>query len=101
MHNLIGNAINFSVPNKPSHIIIKSEIGYVKSFDNEKLKPKNKYCRITISDNGIGFGFLVKNIVKKYLKYFNACMAFPSGVLIISLYIDIQLAINLNYTDAE
>ena len=57
MHNLIGNAINFSVPNKPSHIIIKSEIGYVKSFDNEKLKPKNKYCRITISDNGIGFGF--------------------------------------------
>ncbi len=55
MHNLIGNALKFSVPNIPPHIIIKSELGYGIGFDNEKLKPKNKYCHITISDNGIGF----------------------------------------------
>ena len=55
MHNLIGNALKFSVPNTPPHIIIKCEIANGINFNNEKLKPQNKYCHITVSDNGIGF----------------------------------------------
>ena len=55
MHNLIGNALKFSVPNIPPHIKIKSEIALGGNFKNEKLNSQKKYCHITISDNGIGF----------------------------------------------
>jgi signal transduction histidine kinase len=55
MHNLIGNALKFSVHNIPPYIKIKSEIAKGAKFKNEKLNPKNKYCHITVSDNGIGF----------------------------------------------
>lgn len=55
MHNLIGNALKFSVPNTPPYIKIKSEIANGINFNSEKLKPENKYCHITVSDNGIGF----------------------------------------------
>jgi len=55
LHNLIGNALKFSVPNTPPHIKIKSEIVIGKNLNNEKLNPQNKYCHIAISDNGIGF----------------------------------------------
>ena len=55
MHNLIGNALKFSVHNIPPYIKIKSEIAKGAKFNNEKLNPKNKYCHITVSDNGIGF----------------------------------------------
>ena len=55
MHNLIGNALKFSIPNRIPHIQIKSEIAYGQQLNNEKLKSENKYCHITVSDNGIGF----------------------------------------------
>ena len=55
MHNLIGNALKFSVTNTPPHIKIKCNISIGSSFNNSKLKPQNKYCHITVSDNGIGF----------------------------------------------
>ena len=55
MHNLIGNSLKFSNPNQPPIIKIKSEIAKGIKFNNEKLLPQNKYCRITVSDNGIGF----------------------------------------------
>lgn len=55
MHNLISNSLKFSNPEHPPHIQIKSEIGNGIKFNNEKLSPQNKYCHITVSDNGIGF----------------------------------------------
>ncbi len=55
MHNLIGNSLKFSNPEKPPHIQIKSEIANGLKFSNEKLLPQKKYCHISFSDNGIGF----------------------------------------------
>ncbi len=55
MHNLIGNSLKFSVPNQPVHIEIRSQIAKGIKFNNEKLSPQDKYCHISIIDNGIGF----------------------------------------------
>jgi PAS domain S-box-containing protein len=55
LHNLIGNSLKFSIPNNPPHIKIESEIAKGIKFNNDKLLPENKYCHITVSDNGIGF----------------------------------------------
>ena len=55
MYNLIGNALKFSNPDTPPHIIIKSEFGEGSKFNNPKLSPNLKYCHISIMDNGIGF----------------------------------------------
>src|SRR5688572_7035268 len=55
MHNLIGNSLKFSNPNQPPHIKIKSQIAKGIEFNNESLLPQNKYCHISIIDNGIGF----------------------------------------------
>ncbi len=55
LHNLIGNSLKFSNPNHPPLIQIKSEIANGMKLKNEKLSPQNKYCHITVSDNGIGF----------------------------------------------
>lgn len=55
MHNLIENALKFSVLTRPPHIIIKSEIASGKAFSNVRLNPQEMYCHISVSDNGIGF----------------------------------------------
>jgi signal transduction histidine kinase len=55
MYNLISNALKFSQPNIPSHIIIKSRIEKGCKLNNEKLSPEKNYCHITVKDNGIGF----------------------------------------------
>ncbi|MBC7572141.1 MAG: hypothetical protein H7319_20790 [Spirosoma sp.] len=55
MHNLIGNALKFSNPRYTPHIQIKSEIANGITLQNQRLSPQNKYCHITVSDNGIGF----------------------------------------------
>jgi len=55
MHNLIGNALKFSNPHTPPHIIIKSEFAEGSKFNNPKLAPNKQYCHISIMDNGIGF----------------------------------------------
>ena len=62
MQNLIGNALKFSRPGIPPHIIIKSRIsrGIILSEENaalpvDRLSPEKKYSHITVSDNGIGF----------------------------------------------
>ncbi len=53
--NLIGNSLKFSKPDKDPYIKIKSEIALGSKFHIEKLRPEQKYCHISISDNGIGF----------------------------------------------
>ena len=55
MYNLISNALKFSNPDIPSHIIIKSRIVKGSKLNNERLSPEKSYCHITVKDNGIGF----------------------------------------------
>ncbi|AEI51819.1 ATP-binding protein [Runella slithyformis] len=55
MQNLIGNSLKFTMPERPPHIIIKSEIVEGHLLEHDKLAPNKKYCCITVSDNGIGF----------------------------------------------
>ena len=62
MQNLISNALKFSRPKHPPHIIIKSNIIEGSKLKNHNLalpagwvSSEKKYCHITVSDNGIGF----------------------------------------------
>jgi two-component system, chemotaxis family, CheB/CheR fusion protein len=62
MHNIIGNALKFSKPNLPPHITIKSKIingSQLKDREpdapQDRFTPEEKYCHISITDNGIGF----------------------------------------------
>ena len=55
MYNLISNALKFSKPDIPSHIIIKSNIVKGSELDSPDFSPEKKYCHITVTDNGIGF----------------------------------------------
>lgn len=52
--NIISNALKFSGEEKPPHIIIKAEVAPGNTLD-PAIDNTNEYCRITISDNGIGF----------------------------------------------
>ena len=55
MFNLLSNALKFSQPDIPPHIIIKSRNVSGSKLNNEKLSPEKDYCHITVKDNGIGF----------------------------------------------
>jgi PAS domain S-box-containing protein len=55
LYNLIGNALNFSKHNIPPHIHIKQNTITAEDIQDIILKPKTRYCHISISDNGIGF----------------------------------------------
>jgi two-component system CheB/CheR fusion protein len=55
MQNLIGNALKFSNPKIPPHIIIESHNILGNKINIENLSPEKEYCHISISDNGIGF----------------------------------------------
>jgi two-component system CheB/CheR fusion protein len=55
LFNLIGNALKYSDPNRPPHIIIKSKITKGNKLPHPDLMPGAQYCHISISDNGIGF----------------------------------------------
>jgi two-component system, chemotaxis family, CheB/CheR fusion protein len=55
MYNLISNALKFSKPDVPSHILIKSRIVKGSKLNNDNLSAEKNYCHITIKDNGIGF----------------------------------------------
>ena len=52
--NLIGNALKFSDNVDQPQIKITSEFITTKEFDSE-VSPDGAFCRITITDNGIGF----------------------------------------------
>ncbi len=55
MHNLVVNALKFSKPQTPAHIIISSRNSMSEKLKVKGLLPKKEYCHITVSDNGIGF----------------------------------------------
>jgi signal transduction histidine kinase len=52
--NLIGNALKYSRKNVSPVIRISSEISFASNGEVTK-EYRNKYCRIYVSDNGIGF----------------------------------------------
>ena len=52
--NLLSNALKFSKPNTSPRILIAADRVNQCSIENEATE-NGKYCRITISDNGIGF----------------------------------------------
>jgi PAS domain S-box-containing protein len=64
MHNLMSNALKFSAPEIPPHIIINCSIEIGGDINNnylakkpveEKLSPDKNYNHIMFKDNGIGF----------------------------------------------
>jgi light-regulated signal transduction histidine kinase (bacteriophytochrome) len=55
MHNLLRNALKFSSPKRPPHILIKSRIEKGYKLNNAKLAGAKSYCHISVTDNGIGF----------------------------------------------
>lgn len=52
--NIISNALKFSKREEPPQIHVQAEMVAEKSFDADADSAGN-YCRITITDNGIGF----------------------------------------------
>jgi two-component system, chemotaxis family, CheB/CheR fusion protein len=52
--NLISNSLKFSKPDVPPVILISTQTIAEKSFDAQPSKG-GKYCRVTVTDNGIGF----------------------------------------------
>jgi PAS domain S-box-containing protein len=55
MQNLLGNALKFSRPNVAPVIVIKSVIVPGSQVNVPLAYPKNNYCHLAFSDNGIGF----------------------------------------------
>jgi len=55
MYNMLSNALKFSMPGKPPHILISSCIKKGSDCKNVKLVADQEYCHISIKDNGIGF----------------------------------------------
>ena len=61
MQNLISNAIKFSDPGRPPHIVVQSELtqgSILKknySLGNKEFSLNKIYCHISVADNGIGF----------------------------------------------
>jgi len=68
--NLLGNALKFTREGVETVIEVKSEIINEKSFDGQ---PDNngQYCRITVSDNGIGFNEVYKDKIFKIFQSLN------------------------------
>ena len=53
--NLIGNSIKYCKENVPPVIAIRSEIVIASDYPKLNLNTKNKFYKITFSDNGMGF----------------------------------------------
>jgi signal transduction histidine kinase len=68
MHNIIGNALKFSNPGIPPHIMIKSKKINSNEVNNPQLPAGKEYCHITIADNGIGFEPQYKDYIFELFK---------------------------------
>jgi PAS domain S-box-containing protein len=68
MHNLIGNALKFSNPDRPPHILINSRTIKGNKVKGQKLLSEKEYCHITVTDNGIGFAPQYKDHIFEIFK---------------------------------
>ena len=55
IRNLMSNALKFSDPHRPLHIVIKSNNITASKLNTTNLIPGKEYCHISFADNGIGF----------------------------------------------
>ncbi|HMT30469.1 MAG TPA: PAS domain-containing protein, partial [Bacteroidia bacterium] len=55
LFNLISNSLKFSKTTEVPRIVINCQIDKGKNFSDKRLEKDVNYCRIQISDNGIGF----------------------------------------------
>jgi len=60
MSNIISNALKFSKPGQPLHIMISGSLKKGSDCHLDKLIPEQEYCHIRIADNGIGFEDIYK-----------------------------------------
>jgi len=68
MHNLIGNALKFSNPDRPPHMIINSRNIKGSKAKDQNLLSEKEYCHITVTDNGIGFETQYKDHIFEIFK---------------------------------
>ncbi|MGB3074305.1 MAG: PAS domain-containing protein, partial [Chitinophagales bacterium] len=68
LHNLISNSLKFTLPEKPPHIIIKSETKWGREFNEKKLNPAGKYYHMIFADNGIGFDTQYEELIFEVFK---------------------------------
>ncbi|RYY96124.1 MAG: PAS domain S-box protein, partial [Chitinophagaceae bacterium] len=54
LQNIISNSLKFTVPGRPPLVTVRSEIVAANDLD-ASADPAGGYCRLTLSDNGIGF----------------------------------------------
>lgn len=85
INNLISNALKFSKPGQPPLIEISNEMvdgikehtellslkDGTETLRTVRMKSAERYCHITVSDNGIGFEAEYKD---RILRYFKDCM---------------------------
>jgi light-regulated signal transduction histidine kinase (bacteriophytochrome) len=55
LYNIIHNALKFSNPDVPPHIVIKATIASGSDLKIAGISAGKQYCHIAITDNGIGF----------------------------------------------
>ncbi len=54
-NNLLGNALKFSKPDVPPHVVISSELVEAAAIHGNYSSASDQFLRISVSDNGIGF----------------------------------------------
>ncbi len=55
IYNIIGNSLKFSNPELSPLITINNKIAIGEKLNNKDLNGQQRYCHISVSDNGIGF----------------------------------------------
>ncbi len=68
VYNLLGNSLKFSSSDRPPHIRISSAIENGASLKFEIIDPEQSFCRISFSDNGIGFDPQYKDLIFELFK---------------------------------
>ena len=55
LHNLLGNSLKFSQAGLTPHITVKGSLIAGNQLSGEMYAAETTYCRLTVTDNGIGF----------------------------------------------
>jgi len=72
MHILLSNALKYSKPDMPPHIIIKSRIAKGRELNCKNISSEIDYCHISVTDNGIGFDPKYKELIFEIFQRLNS-----------------------------